>query len=356
LKKLFSKGLGDCLIIKPEANNNESPGKKKPQNQSLGNTIATIYQHNNIVDDLQRQYIMPRNFSFHTEVIPTTDALLRLYITDDEFIRVLNDTTCTYCSKPEDIYRTGITKYQEVNQTNEDSLLRNNQTGQYTYYPYNIVKWVPFDRGYYAEITTNSLGEFWLNDGGFSQSLPVNTDFVVFDARRLHETQAILSWSSVLDTVMATYLLQRSSDSINFTDIKTVASLKKVGANYSEIDDTTVQFGTTTFFRLFCTTIKGKTFYSPIRAVQWTKNNQLNYIYPNPTSDGVLNISWTASPGTVATLQLVDISGRVLFKTELKSSSWNNLNTLKMNELSKGVYFLNMQIAENSFVEKVTFK
>lgn len=328
----------------------------QPQSQNLGVATATAYKHNNVIDDLRRQYIMPRNFVLKTDIPPVTDMQVRLFITDNEVNAILLDTTCSDCSKPEDIYRTGVTRYREAGQANEDSLLSNNNAGQYTYYPYSMVKWVPYDKGYYAELTTNAPGEFWLNDGGFSQSLPVNSEFVLFNARRLHETQALLTWSSVIDTVMATYLIQRSADSVNFTNVKMVGSLKNVTFTYSEIDDTVVVFGTKTYYRLLCTTTKGNTFYTPVRVVTWDKNYQLNQVFPNPNTDGNVNISWTATPGTVAALQLTDVAGRSIFQSELIANDWDNLSTLHLGALPKGVYLLKMNIEGNKFVEKVTFK
>lgn len=327
-----------------------------PKGQNLGTLNSSVFNQQSIVDPVQKQYIFPRSFLIQKPSAKMTDASLRLFITDKELQTIWADTTCPNCTRAIDIYRTGITRFVDSTNRFEDSSLANNDAKGKTFYPYTAIQWVPYDNGYYAELITSQFGEFWLNDGGIIGSLPANTNYVTLKARRWNDQQAELSWLCNIDTQVVSYKILRSMDSIDFKEIDEVISVQKDPNNYIHLDNPKPQLDQKVYYQLLCTTTIGKTFYSNIVAVQWTKGDQLLGVYPVPTVDGNLTLKWTGAVGSSIVYSLTDINGKAIIMGELKSSNWLNETVLPLGFLAKGMYFLKIQIGENHYQEKVIFK
>lgn len=324
-----------------------------PQNQIQSNVLATIFQHENIIDSVARQYVMPRSFVFSSDNINSTNLLLRLFISDNEVNKVLNDNNSLQSSKPIDIYRAGISQFANADKKLNDRSLNNNGNSLQTFYPYSAVKWVPYDNGYYAEFAANNLGEFWINDGGITGALVANTEYIHLTAQKTSDTKAQLNWTCIIDTAMNKYELQRSTDSIDFTTVSTVSSENKIGYNYLSIDEPKLDIEAEIYYRLLCIAKNNKTFFSNIASVEWTKGNQLLAVYPNPFFNGNLFLKWTASIGSSAMVQMKDILGRKVFEQNLIATSWTNTSILSLPFLSKGVYFFSIQIGNELYVKKL---
>lgn len=337
-------------------NNDELISGINAQGQMLGALYAEVYAQDEIIDKGSKQYIMPRSYLLQKPLTSMSDVSVRLFISDTEVNRILADTSCKTCTKAVDIYRSGVTRYTDKNNQNEDGSLVNNEQSGFAYYPYNKVKWVPYDNGYYAEVETNLFGEFWFNDGGITGTLPLNTDYIFLKARRWNDQQAELTWMSPIDTSMRSYQIQRSSDSVNFTDIIELSAKNVVNANYLQLDNPSPQENQKVFYRLFCTAQNGKNFYSNIVSVEWTKGDQLLSVYPVPSSDGNLIIRWTGAVGSAATYSLTDMVGKLIVTNEIKSQSWLNESQLQLGFLSKGIYILKIKIGANQYQERIIFK
>jgi hypothetical protein len=281
---------------------------------------------------------------------------LRLFITDKELQQIWTDTTCPKCTRAVDIYRTGVTRFVDSGHRYEDSSLANNYAIGKTFYTYKDIRWVPYDNGYYVELPTNQFGEFWLNDGGIIGTLPVNTDYVNLKALRWNDQQAELSWLCNIDTQVVSYKILRSLDSVTFTEIDEVISLQKENKNYFYLDNPKPQLDQKVYYQLLCTAKNGKTFYSNIGSVQWTKGNQLLGLYPVPSVDGNITLKWTGAVGSTAFCYLTDIAGKAIWNSELKAVNWLNETILPLRFLSKGMYILKIQIGDNQYQEKIIFK
>jgi hypothetical protein len=323
--------------------------------KDLGVLTAKAYAHQSLVDAVARQYVFPRSFVVQK---PTTSSpsKIRLFITDSEVNKVLDDTSCKTCTKPSDIYRSGITQFTDTANKFEDSSLLNNYASGNQYFTFKNLAWVPYDKGYYAELETKTFGEFWLNDGGILGTLPANTQYVQLNARRLNDQQAELNWASAIDTQMNSFRILRSTDSLNFVEVTEVQAQQKVNAQYLSLDNPTPQQDQIVYYKLFCTALNGKTFYSNTVSVQWTKGDQLLSVYPVPSTDGVLRLKWTGAVGSNAIYTLTDMAGKLVYNNEIKAAQWMNETQLNLGFLSKGMYFLKIQIGSNSYQEKVIFK
>lgn len=321
---------------------------------NFGKVTAGVYAHEALADPVRRQYYGPRNWVLRRQTELNAPVSVRLFLTDAEVQRMLSDTNCKTCTRAADIYRTGITLYAATDRQLEDSSLRNNTAAGYTFYPWPSIKWVPYDKGYYGEVQTSDLGEFWLNDGGILGSLPMNTEYVTLNARKVTEQEVELSWHCTIDSAVTGYELQRSTDSLHFSAIATITSDKKY--DYRHTDNPALKTDSFAWYRLLGTATNGRTFYSNTASVQWTKGDQLIRVYPVPSSDGLVRIRWTGAVGSSAALRLCDVTGKTLVTRQLSSVSWTNESVLDLSFLSKGVYLLEINIGGQQYREKVIFK
>jgi hypothetical protein len=70
-------------------------------------------------------------------------------------------------------------------------------------------------------------------------------------------------------------------------------------------------------------------------------------IYPNPVSNGLLNIAMEGLPGT-STIRILDMGGKVIL--ELQSSNEANI---QMNlDVPSGVYFMQVRNGEKNLTKK----
>jgi hypothetical protein len=143
-------------------------------NQILGTITSStadsgrlnLYQHNSIFAPGFKQYFLPRNY-----VVNAPPALfssdnsvgVKLFITDNEFLQLLNDNTCSNCTKAPDVYRMGMTEYIDAKDENLDGSLLNNTNGGYENMDYYNIRWVPYDVGYYAQTRVFNRSEVWFH-------------------------------------------------------------------------------------------------------------------------------------------------------------------------------------------------
>ena len=141
--------------------NNAVVGQLFTNGQMLGETNMTSYFHSNASNSLFNLYYIPRSYTVHSTNNPSNEITARLYITDAEVLKMIEDNSCIGCNKAEDAYRLGIVKYDDPNNANENGAWFDNVNGTYNFIASPSINWVPYERGYYAEFKVNSFSEFW---------------------------------------------------------------------------------------------------------------------------------------------------------------------------------------------------
>lgn len=342
--------------------NFESGGKLmaqiNPGSNSLGSTDVDLYTHASFVNQTPTspQYYLPRSFRVNSATVPADSITARLYILDAEVLTLLNSTACPSCSKPLEAYELGITKYDDSNPTHENGTLTDNNGGVYTYYPYHRIKWVPYDKGYYAEVKLPSFSELWFNDGGPTNSFPLPIGFLAFDARKISGREVRISWTSLIDTYVISYEVQRSVNGVNFSTIRNVTPLNLPTADYALNDTPAVDMGGYIYYRLQYRTQNGELHYSQVRRIDWTRENQLLAVYPNPSADGTFTISWSANPGTRMEFSLTDQLGKIVQQSSVLATEWNNLTPVSLPQVANGLYFLRAIIGQEQFTRKLVIR
>ena len=248
--------------------------------QSIANVDVTLYGHDTLNNPGATQYTFPRSYTVAAAETPADSMVVRLYLTDSEFVNVLSDTGCPSCTPITDAYRLGITQYSNAFNANlQNGTLADDTGGTFSYHPWQSVTWVPYDQGYYAQFNAMPLSEYWFNNGGPTVNFPAGVDYLNFTAYRTG-TNATVAWYSLIDTAVGTYMLQRSTDSINFSDVLDTNATHSNPGVYSYTDPVNITSSTTLYYRLrWMMSGQSTMYYSPIRPVNYgdTANGQIAF-------------------------------------------------------------------------------
>ena len=217
-------------------NSNKLLAQVNTANQNIGTIDLALYNHSFVLNPITRDYHLGTSFAVHAADDPADSVQIRLYITEADVLELLQAEGCTTCTKAEDAYRLGITKYDDADKSKENGSLSDNNGGTYSFIPHERILWVPYHLGYYAQTTLRSFSELWFNTGIPSRTNP--------------------------------------------------------GAA----------------------------------------------IYPNPVTNGKINLVWSTTPGSELQLMVTDALGRVVYNTSVTAVDYDNHTTFELPDLSSGVY------------------
>ena len=310
---------------------------------NLGSTAVSVYPFAGPVRFQNYQYYVNRNIVIRPTTPPVTDVTVRFYFTDAEAKSLLAATGCGVCSKPTDPYQLGVTKFSG-SAMQENGTLADNAGGVHSFILPANTEIVPYDNGYYAQFAVNSFSEFWLNNGGVSgtNSLPVN--LLTFEAVK-QTKKVLLQWTTDNELNADKYIVERSSDGINYTAIGNVSAYNNGNKNNYSFTDLQPLSGFN-FYRLRMTDLDASFRNSPVRKVNFDNAGDDFSIYPNPVTANKLFVS---STGKITSAVLFDAAGRMVKLFTLNNRS----NTLDVGGITKGTYQLNVFTENAIHTEKI---
>ena len=310
---------------------------------NLGSTVVSVYPFAGPVRFQNYQYYVNRNIVIRPTTSPATDVTVRFYFTDAEAKSLLAATGCIVCSKPTDPYQLGVTKFSG-SAIQENGTLADNAGGVHSFILPANTEIVPYDNGYYAEFPVNSFSEFWLNNGGVSgtQSLPVN--LLTFEAVKQIK-KVLLQWTTDNELNADKYMVERSSDGINYTTIGNVPAYNNGNKNNYSFTDLQPLSGFN-FYRLRMTDLDASFRNSPVRKVNFDNAGDDFSIYPNPVTANKLFVS---STGKITSAVLFDAAGRMVKLYTLNNRS----NTLDVGGIAKGTYQLKVFTENATHTQKI---
>ena len=155
-----------------------------------------------------------------------------------------------------------------------------------------------------------------------------------FQAER-NATNTICTWQTTAELNTAYFILQRSTNGIEFTNEQTINAIGKSAEinRYSYIDNKDLKNATTVYYRLQMVDKDGHFAFSKIVRINLTNNNEIS-IYPNPAKDLV-----KISGKEITTVQITDINGRILLQRTNINSDFISID---IRDLSKGIYLINI--------------
>jgi hypothetical protein len=178
------------------------------------------------------------------------------------------------------------------------------------------------------------------NNIGVFMIIPLGVEFLDFFAEPL-DRNVLLKWSTASEINSDYFMIERSEDGLNFTEIGTVqaAGSSQSILEYEFIDYDAFSQQNFQYYRLKQVDFDGEIMYSDIRNVQMNQEqfNQL-VVFPNPFTE-VLNVFIPQKYLTDDTqILLTDGLNRVVEIAQVQTE----ITTLNCSELSKGVYFVSV--------------
>ena len=166
---------------------------------------------------------------------------------------------------------------------------------------------------YYIVVSSRPLYHQWFNFQLHIQEVALPVTLTDFTAEKQDEQLVLLTWQTELEQQFSHYTIERSTDATNW---------QWRGERMGKGDHSTYAFTdncadlvapNTVYYRLALVDLNGNVSYSPVRAVQLGKQEQVR-IFPNPT-DGRLQLDWNNWTTEEAVLQLRICSAQGVLNT-----------------------------------------
>lgn len=141
----------------------------------------------------------------------------------------------------------------------------------------------------------------------------------------------MLKWSTASEQNSRLFVIQKSTDGLNWTAIaeKQAAGNSNAQMDYSYTDAGPVEG--INYYRIQLNDIDGRNYYSKTVSVQYS-NDKMPVIYPNPVTEGKLNIEMKES----GYVRLYNNQGMLEHQVLLEKG----IQTLHLDRLAKGIYQL----------------
>lgn len=168
---------------------------------------------------------------------------------------------------------------------------------------------------------------------------------------KLENGYALIKWSTLSETGVKNFELQRSSDGVHFSTIKTIAPAYRQGGLYQERDSQLVSG--TNFYRLLINgQDESRTKYSKVISI-YQLNTSFSVKVVNPFTS-TLNIEVTATVPGIYESCLFDNSGRMILKKTYQVSKGSNQVVIDgIGSLKAGVYILSSGMNGHAVRQKV---
>lgn len=149
-----------------------------------------------------------------------------------------------------------------------------------------------------------------------------------------------LDWSTALEQNTKDYILERSRDGKIFSTLSTTDA-KGSNSNYAYLDEN--PFKGINYYRLTINDLDGKTAYSKIVSVIIGGKTFKIKAYPSVVLDE-LNV--TTDGGEITDVQVLNMAGQIVLKSNKSAISNNGLLTLNLSTLSAATYLVRAQNTE----------
>lgn len=191
---------------------------------------------------------------------------------------------------------------------------------------------------YFAEISIS---------GGYAITAPVwffrhtgvsPVTLLSFTAKAVEVKKVQLNWSSVNEYNNDGFVIEHSTDGVNFKPIGFVRGLNSTTrSNYVYLHNNPV--AGLNYYRLKQMDTDGKFTYSAVVTAKISQAPGNITIFPNPVKE-VLKLKLTGYESASAQVLITDVNGKLLKTYSVNMVAGEQLHDFPVNELSSGVYFL----------------
>ena len=202
----------------------------------------------------------------------------------------------------------------------------------------------------FGESGEDRLSDLWKISSSALSSLPVH--LLEFKGRLVSDN-GVLSWKTENEENLSAYIVERSTDRKNYTEVGTVAAINTSGSHQYNFNDPGIASlgASVVYYRLKQKDLDGKSTYSNIVALTMDKS-LLVMLYPNPVIK-TANVTITISRAETINLKVVNGAGAVVKQVQWKLISGSTSSALDLSMLAKGAYYLD--ISGETISKKIGF-
>lgn len=175
-------------------------------------------------------------------------------------------------------------------------------------------------------------------------TLPVSLKH--FTAKAQNNT-ALLNWETLSETNNSHFIINRSSNGVDYEQLQTITAKSAIGAKYQFTDYSPLTG--TNYYQLLQVDLDGKTTELGVKAVNFALENNVSIkVYPNPATQKV-NLNF--EPDTFENVNLFDLTGKLLTSYKLQNSE--STKEIDVSLLPKGIYILQLSGKGKSVSERI---
>jgi hypothetical protein len=164
--------------------------------------------------------------------------------------------------------------------------------------------------------------------------------------------EALITWKTATEIENDYFIIERSSDNIQFERLAKVQALGGNNNTYKAVDDKPHSL---TYYRLTQVDNGGKRTIIGLKSIKFDCENILFNIYPNPVTTGEhINISIDNVPNsTTAQISIKDLLGRTMSIQDFPANEGFNTYQIPLNHLANGTYIITTNIGKLQITRKI---
>ncbi len=208
-----------------------------------------------------------------------------------------------------------------------------------------------------VSITFDAAGNLFIADLGNHRVRKVNNVGIIlplsltsFTAQFQNGT-GLLQWHTSNEINTQQFVVESSKDGVSFSAVGSVKANNTPGSNSYLFTDTKVKNGVT-YYRLKMVDVDSKFTYSNILTIKTGVATISLNLYPNPAGN-IANLSFTSVVASKYTVQITDLSGKIIRQQNEVSLAGTNKLTVDLHNFAAGTYTLTITTANN---EKANIK
>lgn len=181
-------------------------------------------------------------------------------------------------------------------------------------------------------------------------ALPV--ELVNFDAEYTDDHLVHLNWTTASETNCSHFIIERSTDGINFEYLSRVNSLAPGGTSsqthYYELYDAAPFTDGFSYYRLTQVDLNGTESNAVITSIEIHDVISSLQVVPNPADD-YIGLAFTASNNGSAQVEIMDYTGRVIQTLPVSVTEGSNRVDLDLATYTEGLYFVRIIMDDKAF-------
>jgi hypothetical protein len=180
---------------------------------------------------------------------------------------------------------------------------------------------------------------------------------VKFSAEKQAGNTVLVSWQVQHEVNFREYVLERSTDGMNYTTVTTVPGKGGEVSQYAYTDNTGLQSGAKLYYRLRQVDISNRFSYSRILSVSLTPMSGITLLVtPNPAGNNV-TLKISSDKKRTALVNIVDNQGRIVATQRISIANGDNIIALAdVSRLINGAYTVLVNTGEERLFEKLVIQ